>query len=409
MKKVLLIFSFLFLLNNICFSQWIQQTSGTTVPLYRVKFINVNTGWCCGENGIILKTTNGGNNWSQQISGVTNPLFGMHPVNDTVVYTVGWFGTILKTTNGGTNWQIIENNFGEDSYFSCYFINEQTGWIGSTFPGTKKTTNGGKTFIDQQFNDLPRDLYFKDSLNGIYSTGGGGIGKTTNGGTNWTIMIINTPGIGAEDFKRISFINNFTGYVVGAEGTTYKTTDFGNSWDSVGFINDVQEFIYCSNFINNNTGYAGGNFNRLFKTTTGGVSWVRQNINFGTILDIDCVNDSVIWACGQPGLIYNTVHGGQTSVNQISQNIPENFKLSQNYPNPFNPLTTIKFSIKNKGIYKLEVYNSLGKLVENMFSKELPAGEYEYKFDGSNLSSGIYFYKLHNEKFSQTKKMILMK
>lgn len=408
MKKIILIV-FIFLIQSEGFSQWIQQNSGTAVPLYRIKFINENTGWCCGENGMILKTTNGGNNWLQQLTGVTNPLFGMSPVNDTVIYVVGWFGTILKTTNGGINWEIIENNFGEDSYFSCYFINEQTGWIGTTFPGTKKTTDGGKSFINQNFNDLPRDLYFKDSLNGIYSTGGGGIGKTINGGDNWQITIIVTPGIGAEDFKRISFINGFTGFVVGAEGTTYKTTNFGDSWDSVGSITDVQEFIFCSNFINDSIGYAGGNFSRLFKTTNGGRSWMRQNSTAPTPLDIFCLNDTTVWLCGQPGIIYNTIHGGQTSVNQLSEIIPEGFKLSQNYPNPFNPATTIKFSIKDKSNYKLEVFNSLGKLVAELFNKELTAGEYEFKFDGSNFTSGIYFYKLYSEQFSLTKKMILIK
>jgi len=252
-------------------------------------------------------------------------------------------------------------------------------------------------------------MFFKDSLNGVFSTGGGGVGKTTNGGDNWVITIINTPGIGDEDFKRISFVNNFTGFVVGAGGTTYRTTNFGDTWDSVGFINDVQEFIYCSNFISDSVGYAAGNFTRLFKTVNGGKSWIRQNFNYGSPLDIFALNDTTVWLCGQPGIIYNTIHGGQTSINQISQIVPENFKLLQNYPNPFNPSTTIKFSIKNKGVYNLEVYNSVGKLVENLFSKELTMGEYEYNFDGMNLSSGIYFYKLSSSDVSITKSFLLIK
>lgn len=408
MKKILILV-LLFLIQNFSFSQWILQPSGVTGALRDVQFINRYTGWCCGEDGVILKTTNGGSNWNRQFTGITNPLFGIHPVNNSVIYAVGWYGLILKTTNSGVNWLALENNPKGESYFSCYFINEQTGWIGTTFPGTKKTTNGGKTFFNQLFFDLPRDLYFKDSLNGIYSTGGGGIGKTTNGGNNWVITIINTPGIGDEDFKRISFINNFTGFVVGHIGTTYKTTNFGDSWDSVGFITQNNNFIHSSRFVNDSIGYAGGG-NQVFKTTTGGRSWVLQNIiGTGFLPSIYCYNDSVVWIVGNPGHIWYTSTGGQTSINQLSQIIPENFQLSQNYPNPFNPSTSIRFSIKSKGIYNLEVYNSLGKLVENLFSKELQAGEYEYGFNASNLTSGIYFYKLYSERFSQTKKMILMK
>jgi len=119
MKKIILILLLTFC--SIVNAQWIQQSSGTTVPLRRVKFINVNTGWCAGENGIILKTTNGGTNWTNQLSGVTNPLFGLDAVNDSVVYAVGWYEIILKTTNGGTNWIALENDPNGDSYFSCFF------------------------------------------------------------------------------------------------------------------------------------------------------------------------------------------------------------------------------------------------------------------------------------------------
>lgn len=410
MKKIILIF-LIFLTQSESFSQWIQQASGTNVPLNRIKFVNRNTGWICGDAGTILKTTNGGSNWFAQSSGVPNKILTcISPVNDSVVYCVGWFQTVLKTIDGGSNWMILENGqFGQvNSYHSCFFLNEQIGWIGTTLPGTLRTVDGGKSFVQQPFFDTPKDIYFKDGLNGIYS-GGGTVGRTTNGGNNWKITIIETPSIGLEIFKRLSVINNLTGYIVGDRGTTYKTTNFGISWDSVGFITDVQEFMYCSKFINDSVGYAGGNFTRLFKTTNCGKSWVRQAMNNGSPYDIFCFSDSVVWLCGKPGIIWNTVTGGQTSISQISQNIPEIFRLSQNYPNPFNPSTTIKFSIKNKSNYKLEIFNSLGRLVEELFNKQLTVGEYEYNFDGLSFTSGIYFYKLSSEQFSQTRKMILLK
>ena len=316
-KKIILI-----LLLTTCTTinaQWIQQSSGVTVPLRRVNFINRNTGWICGD-GVILKTTNQGVNWLNQPMPATDKLMtDISPVNDSVVYAVGYFRTILKTTNGGTNWNVIENGpWGEGkSHYSCFFLNENTGWIGSSALATKKTTDGGKSFVDLNVNTGPTDIYFKDSLNGIFATNGAVIGTTTDGGFAWTINIINTPGIGNERFRRISFINNFTGFIVGDIGTTYKTTNFGISWDSVSFNTDVQEFLFCSNFINDSIGYAGGNLSRLYKTTNAGRSWIRQSFSGPTVFDIFSLNDTTIWLCGQPGLIYNTIHGGQTSIRQI--------------------------------------------------------------------------------------------
>jgi hypothetical protein len=90
--------------------------------------------------------------------------------------------------------------------------------------------------------------------------------------------------------------------------------------------------------------------------------------------------------------------------------LPTEFSLSQNYPNPFNPTTVIEFSVPLKEHVSLEVFNTIGQRVGKLVSKELNAGNYKYDFDASNLSSGVYFYKLKvGNSFVQTKKMLLMK
>ncbi len=89
--------------------------------------------------------------------------------------------------------------------------------------------------------------------------------------------------------------------------------------------------------------------------------------------------------------------------------IPSTFALEQNYPNPFNPQTTIVYSLASKSHVLLKVYDILGKEVATLVNEIMQPGRYEVKFDGSNLSSGIYFYKIIAGKFVQTKKMILMK
>ena len=90
--------------------------------------------------------------------------------------------------------------------------------------------------------------------------------------------------------------------------------------------------------------------------------------------------------------------------------MPVDFILEQNYPNPFNPVTKIKFVVKKSESVTLKVYNILGKEVETIFKGVAEAGRtYEFKFDGSDLSSGIYFYTLKSESFNSTKKMLLLK
>jgi len=89
--------------------------------------------------------------------------------------------------------------------------------------------------------------------------------------------------------------------------------------------------------------------------------------------------------------------------------VPMTYDLAQNYPNPFNPSTKIKFSIPEAGIVTLKVFNLLGEEVATLLNAEKTAGNYEATFDASNLSSGIYFYKLEAQNFTSTKKMLLLK
>lgn len=98
------------------------------------------------------------------------------------------------------------------------------------------------------------------------------------------------------------------------------------------------------------------------------------------------------------------------SVQNISNNIPDNISLYQNYPNPFNPVTNIKFDIKNKTNVSMYLYNSVGQLVARMINNEAyNPGTYEMNFDASGLASGVYFYTLVANDVSLTKRMILLK
>jgi hypothetical protein len=92
--------------------------------------------------------------------------------------------------------------------------------------------------------------------------------------------------------------------------------------------------------------------------------------------------------------------------NNVSIN---SFELKQNYPNPFNPSTVISYTLPTSGEVTLKVYNVLGDEVTTLVNEEKSAGSYEVKFDASQLSSGIYFYKLQAGLFVETKKMMLIR
>ena len=85
------------------------------------------------------------------------------------------------------------------------------------------------------------------------------------------------------------------------------------------------------------------------------------------------------------------------------------FQLFVNYPNPFNPTTTIKYSIPSDGYVTLKIFNALGEEVSTLVNEFRSTGNYEIIFDASNLTSGIYFYKIQSGNFIETKKMILLK
>jgi hypothetical protein len=89
--------------------------------------------------------------------------------------------------------------------------------------------------------------------------------------------------------------------------------------------------------------------------------------------------------------------------------IPNAFALEQNYPNPFNPTTNIEFSVPKNGNVSLKVFNILGQEVATLINKQMQAGSYKVDFDASNLSSGLYIYKLEAGSNSVSKKMMLLK
>jgi len=118
-------------------------------------------------------------------------------------------------------------------------------------------------------------------------------------------------------------------------------------------------------------------------------------------------------------IFYNVVHYPDTGwvvmnvlppiLNVEIENLPTDYELAQNFPNPFNPLTTIRYQIPEPAHVTIIVYDVLGNEIEIIVKEEQHGGSYEIDFDGSALTSGIYYYRIITDNFSQTKKMILLK
>ena len=127
-------------------------------------------------------------------------------------------------------------------------------------------------------------------------------------------------------------------------------------------------------------------------------------------LDLAVANDG----SNNVTILYNNT---PVSVDDNSSNLIEGFMLSQNYPNPFNPTTKIKYTIptaiirqaQSEVFASLNIYDVLGNEIATLVNEEKSVGSYQVEFDGAELTSGIYFYRLRAGNFTETKKMLLLK
>lgn len=115
--------------------------------------------------------------------------------------------------------------------------------------------------------------------------------------------------------------------------------------------------------------------------------------------------------CGSEwSTIWNFTTEDPSGISAIeSSGLPESFRLYQNSPNPFNPITSIMFSLPKRQKVMIDIFNILGDRIETVLNQELPAGTWSTSWDGAQYPSGIYFYRIKTEGFTETKKMVLLK
>jgi photosystem II stability/assembly factor-like uncharacterized protein len=425
MRKLLSIL-FLIILIAYTHSQWFVQAVVTQNNLNAVTFVDSVTAYIAGDNETILKTTNSGANWVVLHTGSLNDFSALDFINVNTGFVVGgdWqnsHGLIFKTTNGGINWSgySIDSGF----FMAVHFINPNSGVIGGWGSPPSliyQTTNAGINWTRIYIDSVTEasDFSFINAYTGWsagWSRGFHRVMKTTDSGFNWTLIFTGE----MFDVLSIYFVNAETGWLTGDRFIS-KTTNGGYNWfyQIVPYTYGIPE-LYESYFINSSTGWVVGDAGTILKTTNGGENWGRQSTGFQYwIWDVYFPNENTGWAVGGNGTILKTTNsGGPIGIKSIASEIPERFSLYQNYPNPFNPVTKIKFSIPasplssiGEGLgVRLVIYDILGREVATLVNDKLKSGSYEATWDGTNYPSGVYFYKLSAEGFSETKKMVLMK
>ncbi|HMS65714.1 MAG TPA: T9SS type A sorting domain-containing protein, partial [Ignavibacteria bacterium] len=208
-----------------------------------------------------------------------------------------------------------------------------------------------------------------------------------------------------------SIIKNQYVFVVEDVGRVYKSSNFGDTWDSIGYVTGSDQPYVCR-FSSLTTGWVGGTFGQLFKSIDSGATWRRENTGidqryFGALWFF---NDSIGWGVGGNTKIVYTTTSGLTNLNDINNIFPEDHKLYQNYPNPFNPETKIKFEITKPSLVQIKVYDNIGREISILVNENLKSGVYETAFNGINYTSGVYFYSLYaNGILVDTKKLFLVK
>jgi len=260
-----------------------------------------------------------------------------------------------------------------------------------------------------------------------------------NGNLLWN-RIFDSP-IGAQDNAyALDVDDNSNIYVAGRTFTNYyfdvlvvkyapngdtlwvKTYDGGNNSDDLGnsIMIDILGNAYTSGYSKSDITYF--DFVTLKYNPGGEVLWTKKYTNplvthgedivYG--ISIDNSNSIIISGTSQLGTnsygITSIKYSQLTNVPNNSISIQREFKLYQNFPNPFNPTTSIKYEMPLSAYVLIEIYNVSGVKIQTLVNENQVSGTYEVKFDGSNLSSGVYFYSLLvNENVLDTKRMVLIK
>lgn len=432
MRKIFL-FLTLFSSSNLFAQNGWQQISIPTVSGYSfstIFFTSNDTGFLyykklnaqLFQDGRIFMTTNGGSSFFQNGDMILTYAYFK---NSSTGWLIGYkvasevsqtYYYVLKTTDG-TSFTVEEQLTNASQYTNCIkFINDNTGWkTKSLGGGVFKTTDGGTTWDSIAANNLgtfPIDYFTVNQIDAVNNrltafNSGGSIRYSTNSGSTWATA---NAGSAIKSKPHYEFMNgiNFLATAIGA----YKTLNYGINWGSLGLsgARDISaintQYIWVSDLSGN-----------VKFSSDGGASFENQFSAGGTydstsifMFPADSLNH-ITGYVNLAGKLYKTTTGGQiiASISNNEITVPKNFGVTI-YPNPFNPASKIKVesSIFIKTL-SINLYDLTGKLVKSISYSNITPGINEFTLETSGLPTGSYFLKTTTESYSETRKMVLIK
>jgi len=401
-------------------TQWDRlNLSNSGLITNNCKFVEIsNSGTAYIINSNKLLSCNNFNDWDTLLTISGTPMDITLDSNDNL-----WIAS--RSTGGGLN--IYNTVTGENTFFNSSnselktenisaieIENNGNIWIGTHGAGVYFITeindllNADKVQNFTEKNSLlPHDAVNsieKNELTGEVWFGCNWYGWAKYDGTNWDV---NTP----------SFGNQINSIVADPNGRVWLATDqvlysyFQGKWEI-----EIYEVIKKITLDVDGNIWASRN-EHLYKFENGSYSDLHTRFYpfSAHINDIKVDKNNNLWIAGN-GLSV-LLSDTPSAINEEKLDFPQNFELSQNYPNPFNPRTIINYTIPNTFIpsgveganVQLNVYDILGKEVETLINKKQPPGNYQVRFDGRNLPSGVYFYRLQSASFIETQKMLLLR
>ncbi|MCH7534904.1 MAG: T9SS type A sorting domain-containing protein [Bacteroidetes bacterium] len=398
MKKILLLVLISTIINTVAFGQWTTQNSGTTEGLNEVKFLSSSVGYAVGNNGTMVKTTDGGLNWNNVVTGTSEDLISLFFVNDNKGFIGGKYGVFLKTENGGQTWQ--NGNISAITIEDIYFIDDSIGFV-SIWSTILRTSDGGDSWdtvnIVGGTNHKIREIHFPSDQIGYAASNG--ILKTTDGGLNWIKVKgdFSSDYSGADFLRQVFMTSDTTGFFGGQYYSSFYSTKDGCNT----VVKESSDVIYDIYFSTSQTGYVislGDTSVVIIKTTDGGDNWTVNYITtptegVGSIVFTDSLNG---WAVGGNGKIIHTNNGAVLRINDKSVLK----KLLTLYPNPANG----NFSIDLGTTYKEIIV-----IITNIIGQQINEYTYQHrKILNLNLEApnGVYFITIKSNEGEATIKLV---
>ena len=283
---------------------WEEQIEISWCSVYSIFFTNVNTGFASGFVGTLFKTTNAGVSWFTEETRVINYLYSLYFTNSNLGWVAGDVGCILRTKSGSDRW--LSQTGVTNTLLWMEFPSENVGYICGGSGTMLVTTNGGNNW-DRIRTPIDNPLWKlrAPSENVCYACTDTVMIKTTNRGLNWNIIIYDSPGLG----ESFDFPDELNGFAYGGSDFISRTTDGGLTWFNQpnGLPNS---HIWPAYFLNSSTGF-GSHDEKFYYTTNSGVNWTLVPLDIYILENVYFLNSFTGYlACGNE-MIYKTTNRGQ--------------------------------------------------------------------------------------------------